>query len=99
MSHRSQTIMEAMSASPTLQALQLRSALGRSRMQVLQQLLPPTLCQQLRHGNCDPTDWCILSPNAAVAAKLRQWLPEINAQLKNTEHREVSIRVKIARNS
>lgn len=95
MNHRSHSILEAVSASPTLHALQLRSELGSSRMRLLERLLPKALCTQLRSGNCDEADWCILSPSSGIAAKLRQWIPEIEAQLLAQEHRAIQVRVKV----
>ena len=97
MSLRSHSIQDAVAASPLLQSLRQRSVLGQQRLALLQRLLPPTLTQQLQSGACDDTQWCLLCPNTAVAAKLRQWLPEIEAQLHASEARPLSVRVKVSR--
>lgn len=96
MSHSTHTIQQALRASPALADLQKRSTLGKQRLAALFQLLPPAITQTLNSGACDEEDWCILVPNAAVAAKLRQWVPAITSTLVQTEQRTVKVRIKIA---
>lgn len=97
MSHPSQSIAQALAASSTLQALQANSRLGQQRLALLRQLLDPALTQHLQSGTSDDAQWCILCPNTATAAKLRQWLPLIQQHIQACEQRLVTLRVKLVR--
>lgn len=96
MGKQTHSIQQALQQSEALRTLQARSDLGRQRMAIIDQLLSPVMARQLRSGACDDSDWCILAPNAAIAAKLRQWLPAIAAELIAREHKTVQVRIKVS---
>lgn len=66
-----------------LQHLQQQLALAKACMDAVKPHLPPALRAQVRAGQLDTGDnaWTLLAPNAAVAAKLRQLLPRLEAAL------------------
>jgi hypothetical protein len=75
---------------PVAQALREHSALSRlgerlegsrRRMQLIAPALPGDLARSLQPGPLDDQGWTLLAANAAVAAKLRQLLPRLEAVL------------------
>lgn len=74
-------IDQALSANESLSRLTARVQASRACLAQLRPLLPEALFAQLRPGPIDDQGWTLLVPNGAVAAKLRQMLPELQAAL------------------
>ena len=73
-------------------------ALGQESMQRLAAvlpLLPPGLRQGLQAGPIDGQTWCILVPNNAASAKLRQLKPALLAHLRTHGWHVQQLRLKI----
>lgn len=66
-----------------LQHLQRQLAMARACLDAVTPQLPLPLRSQVRPGPLDTADnaWILLASNAAVAAKLRQLLPRLEAAL------------------
>jgi hypothetical protein len=54
------------------------------------------LAASVRAGPLDETGWSLLGGNAAVAAKLRQLAPRLEARLHERGHAVTSIRIKVS---
>ena len=54
---------------------------SEARMALVRPMLPGALARFVKPGPIDEEAWCLLVANAAVAAKLRQLQPRIEAQL------------------
>ncbi len=96
MSTSSKRIADAVNDAPELRLLSQRISLGRQRLACVAQVLPASLTSQLNSGGCDEQSWCILVPNSAVAAKLRQLLPILTQALEHAEGRSIEIRLRVA---
>lgn len=86
---------EALSASTTLADLLRRLKEAEARLDTVRRVLPPGLRPHVRAGVLDETGWNLLVPNGAVAAKLRQCLPEIEQALVERGWKPTSVRVKV----
>jgi len=78
------------SPTPVAQALREHAALARlgerlegsrRRLRLIAPALPGNLADSLQPGPLDEDGWSLLAANAAVAAKLRQLLPRLEALL------------------
>ena len=85
----------ALDQSSALGSLTLRLAQSQQRLQVAQSVVAPGLAPHFKAGPLDDTAWVILVPNAAVAAKLRQWLPHIRDALLHHGHADLAIKIHI----
>lgn len=92
-------LAEALGRDNVLIDLQRRIEESTRRLQRVQERLPPALRAQLRAGPLDETGWTLLVPSNAVAAKLRQWLPEIEAALREAGWHLSPIRIRIQPNA
>ena len=94
----------------TPNALPLRDALGRSaplallqqrmresvaRFEALRDVLPPALAPHVRPGPLDADGWTLLAANTAVAAKLRQLQPRLEAALLGRGWPAGALRIKV----
>ena len=92
------------------EALSLHQAVGNSaplarlaelvresnqRLKTIEPLLPPALRGAVKAGPIDQESWCLLVTSNAVAAKVRQLLPAIQARLLREGWKVTSIRLKI----
>jgi hypothetical protein len=75
--------------------LQQRLAAANAHMDAVRPLLPAALSKHVRSGPTDQESWTLLVANPAVAAKLRQLLPRLEAALqqKGCAARIIRIRV------
>jgi hypothetical protein len=75
--------------------LQQRLAAANAHMNAVRPLLPPALARHVRSGPTDQDSWTLLVANPAVAAKLRQLLPRLEAALRQqgSPVRAIKIRV------
>ena len=94
----------------TPDALPLRDALGRSaplallrqrlrestaRFETLRGVLPPALAPHVQPGPLDADGWTLLAANTAVAAKLRQLQPRLEAALLAAGWPAGALRIKV----
>jgi hypothetical protein len=93
--HRSVTALQAAHENPSLAQLADLSAESKRRLQSLDELIPKSIHGRIQPGPIDGGTWCLLVENSAVAAKVRQLLPELQAQLRVKRFNVTSIRIKI----
>ena len=89
------TLQQAALGTPTLAHLMALGKESTVRLQVIENLLPPPLRSSVMAGPIDGTVWCLLVRGNAVAAKLRQLLPALEAHLRSRGHEVTAIRLKI----
>ena len=65
------------------------------RLKTIEALLPPALRSSVTAGPIEGPFWCLLVQGNAVAAKLRQLLPALEAHLRTRGHEVNAIRLKI----
>lgn len=90
---------QALQRSEVLQQLGERIHQSSARLHAVRHCLPPSLRTQVRAGPIEDQVWCLLVPNSAAAAKLRQLLPTLLEQLATTGLAVRVIRVKVLRAS
>jgi hypothetical protein len=74
-------VAHALSAHAGLSQLGARLEASRRRLRIIGPALPGTLLASVQPGPLDEDGWSVLVANAAVAAKLRQLLPRLEALL------------------
>ncbi|NCT82849.1 MAG: hypothetical protein GXC94_06880 [Comamonadaceae bacterium] len=74
-------VAQALRAHEGLNQLGARLEASRRRLRVIAPALPGNLLASLQPGPLDEDGWSLLVANAAVAAKLRQLLPRLEALL------------------
>ena len=89
------TVLQASQDSPTLARLAELSRDSVARLNALDSLIPPALRPAIQAGPIDGDVWCLLLDNNAVAAKVRQLLPALLAQLRVKGWEVNSIRLKV----
>ena len=65
------------------------------RLQAIRSLLPAPLRTGIQAGPIEDGAWCLLVSSNAVAAKLRQLLPALQAHLNSKSLGVASIRIKV----
>ncbi len=75
------SVARALDASTSLTGLLARIRESDARLAAIRPALPEALAATLRAGPLDEQAWVLLADHAAAAAKLRHWLPEIEAML------------------
>lgn len=88
-------VAQAIQAHGGLAQLGERLHASRRRLAVIAPVLPGDLLASLQPGPIDEQGWSVLAANAAVAAKLRQLLPRLEALLAQAGM-PTRIRVKLA---
>jgi hypothetical protein len=88
-------IGEALTRSAPLARLQALMRESHARFELVRPLLPGALSQQVRPGPVDEEGWSLLAANTAVAAKLRQLVPRLEAILRERGLPVASIRIRI----
>ena len=96
---KSQTLEQVVDAAPTLSQLSAIARDTQSRLKAIAPLLPVSLRALVQSGSVEDDTWCLLVPNSAVAAKLRQTLPALCAHLRTKGWNVNTIRVKVKSNS
>jgi hypothetical protein len=94
--HQSVTLEEASLTSPILARLAQLGRESTRRLDAVKPLLPEAIRPSVKAGPIDNSVWCLLADNAAVAAKLRQLLPHMQAQLSARGMEVTSIRIRVA---
>jgi Dna[CI] antecedent, DciA len=94
-----QSLAGAIERSDSLTGLARRLAESNARFAAIRDVLPPALAEHLSAGPIDDEGWSVLASNAAVAAKLRHWLPRLTQELRSRSFRELPIRVRLCSTS
>jgi hypothetical protein len=85
----------ALEQSQALAQLLQRLQQSRARLACIRELLPEPLRGVVRAGPLDEAGWSLLVPSGAVASKLRQLVPELQAALQHQGWPELAIRIKV----
>ena len=94
---RTLAIGQALAGSEPLALLARRVRESQDRLAAIAPLLPPAMRSSVRAGPIDETGWSLLAANSAVAAKLRQMLPALEAHLRGCGWPGPPLRVKLLR--
>lgn len=89
------SLAEAATASPMLAHLGALVARSQQHMVAIEPILPKGLRAQVAPGPIEEGVWCLLARSGAVASKLRQMLPDLEARLLAVCGSNIKIRVKI----
>lgn len=93
--HQAIPLQQAAQESPSLSLLIGRVRDSSARLQAIKSLLPAPLHASIQAGPFDDGTWCLLVGSNAVAAKLRQLLPALQAHLQNKCLGVSAIRIKV----
>jgi hypothetical protein len=93
--HRAISALQASRESPTLAKLSDLAMESSARLNSLETLIPLALRAAVQAGPIEGSEWCLLLDNNAVAAKLRQLLPAMQAHLRSKGWEVNSIRLKV----
>lgn len=88
-------LADALRASEPLARLGERLRESRARFDCIRPLLPPSLAGQVQPGPLDAAGWTLLAANPAAAAKLRQFVPDLQAALDARGLRVLALRIKV----
>ncbi len=94
---RSWTVLQASQESPTLARLSELANESSARLRCVAALLPLAIRKSVKAGPIDGSTWCLVLDNSAVAAKLRQLIPAMAAELRAKGWDVTDIRLKISR--
>ncbi len=89
------SLQQAADDSPTLARLAELVRESGERLRAVESLIPAALRPRVRPGPIEGTAWCLLVDGSAAAAKLRQVLPAIQAQLCSRGWEVTAIRIKV----
>ena len=93
--HQAIPVQQAAQESPALSLLMGRVRDSSARFQAIQSLLPAPLRSSIKAGPIEDGSWCLLVGSNAVAAKLRQLLPALQAHLQSQSLGVTAIRIKV----
>lgn len=96
---RAQTLEQVVDSAPGLAQLSSIARDNQNRLRAIAPLLPVSLRSLVQSGSVEGDTWCLLVPNSAVAAKLRQTLPALCAHLRTKGWNVTTIRVKVKSHS
>ncbi len=85
----------ALDQSQALARLLQRLQESQARFAAIRERLPDALRGAVRPGPLDDTGWSLMAQSGAVAAKLRQLLPELEAALQDQGWQATPIRIKV----
>jgi hypothetical protein len=88
-------LLQACEEAPTLARLAQLARESRERLEAVSFLIPVSLRPAVRPGPIEGTSWCLLVEGNAAAAKLRQVVPALTAELCSRGTQVTSIRVKV----
>ena len=88
-------VLEACEEAPTLARLAQLARESRERLDAVEFLIPFPLRSALKAGPIDGTGWCLLVDSNAAAAKMRQLVPVLTAELQRRGWQVNSIRLKV----
>lgn len=89
------SLNEAAADSPMLAHLGALVERSKRHMTAIEPVLPKGLRSQVMPGPVEEGVWCLLVRSGAVASKLRQMLPDLEARLLAVCGNNIKIRVKI----
>lgn len=89
------SLTEAAADSPMLAHLGALVERSKQHMVAIEPILPKGLKSQVTAGPVEEDVWCLLVRSGAVASKLRQLLPDLEARLLAVRGSNIKIRVKI----
>jgi hypothetical protein len=92
---KTQSVTQILDGATSLSQLQALARDGQNRLQAILPLLPISMRSLVQSGGIDGEAWCILVPNSAMAAKLRQFLPSLCAHLRTKGWNVQTITVKV----
>ena len=92
---KAQSVTQILDAGTSLSQLQALARDGQNRLQAILPLLPVSMRGLVQSGGVEGESWCILVPNSAMAAKLRQFLPSLCAHLRTKGWNVQTITVKV----
>ncbi|WP_066702180.1 hypothetical protein [Curvibacter delicatus] len=93
--HHPVTLLQATQDSPTLARLTELTRDSSARLKAIEPLIPGPLRPAIQAGPIDGSVWCLIVSSNAVAAKLRQFLPALEAHLRTKGWEITSIRLKV----
>jgi hypothetical protein len=93
--HHAIPLQQAVEESPTFALLASRIQASSARMQAIRSLLPVALRAHVQAGPLEEGQWCLLVGSNAVAAKLRQFTPALQAHLQSKGMPVSGIRIKV----
>jgi len=96
---KSQTLEQVVDSAPSLAHFSAMARDTQNRLKAIAPLLPVSLRALIQSGGVEDDAWCLLVPNSAVAAKLRQTLPALCAHLRTKGWNVNTIRVKVKSHS
>ena len=96
---KSQTLEQVVDSAPSLAHLSAMAQDTQNRLKAIAPLLPVSLRALIQSGGVENDSWCLLVPNSAVGAKLRQTLPALCAHLRSKGWNVNTIRVKVKSHS
>jgi hypothetical protein len=88
-------IRDALQRSGPLERLQQRLADSKARLNAVRTCLPAALTPYVSAGPVDDLGWTLIARNAAVAAKLRQLQPRLEATLRQRGWQVTAIRIHV----
>jgi len=89
------SVQEAAEDSPTLARLAGLARESGERLKAVESLIPAALRPSVKPGPIEGTAWCLLVEGSAAAAKLRQLVPALQAQLCSRGWEVTAIRIKV----
>ena len=95
LSSRTLAIGQALAGSEPLALLSRRMRESQDRLAAVMPLLPPGMRSAVRAGPIDEEAWSLLVNSNAVAAKLRQMVPALEAHLRTQGWAGPPVRVKL----
>ena len=93
--HQSVSFSQAIDNSPSLAKLAGIALASAGMLTAVEQLLPAPLRASVKAGPIDGDSWCLLVSGNAAAAKVRQLLPALQAQLRAEGRGIQTIRLKV----
>ncbi|MDF1483010.1 DciA family protein [Extensimonas sp. H3M7-6] len=93
--HYAVTLQQASEEAPKLAHLMELARDSSARLHAIRALIPAALHASLQAGPIDGTNWCLIVPHNAAAAKLRQLMPALLAHLRSQGWDVNTIRIKI----
>ena len=89
------TLLQATQDSPTLARLAGLATESSARLKAVETLIPASLRSGIRAGPIEGPVWCLILDNNAIAAKIRQLVPALEAHLRTKGWDVNTIRLKV----